>query len=363
MSKVIAVLGAGHGGHAVSAELTEKGYDVRLYQDPLLINTISKVYETREIKISGELRKTAVVKISTVTTDLKQAVKGADIIFVTVPAFVHRKFASEIAEFIEGGQIIVLLPGTLGSLVFARIFKEKGVLDKVLIAEANTLPYDTRVLAPGECFVYKMNEPLLLGVFPAIKTDEVFKKLEGTYNFTPVTDVLECALHSHNPILHTPGCIMNTGRIERSWGDFYLYEEGFTPTICRVTEEMDKERMAIGYAYGYKPLTLVQAISGLKNPGDLWKEVNGNKGLCFIKGPESIKSRYFTEDTPNGLVPWSMIAGLAGVKTPLIDSFATISSVVIEFDSWKDGRTLKDMGINGLTKEQLKEYMKIGKRS
>jgi len=38
------------------------------------------------------------------------------------------------------------------------------------------------------------------------------------------------------------------------------------------------------------------------------------------------------------------------------------SSVVIEFDSWKDGRTLKDMGIDGLTKEQFKEYMKTGKR-
>lgn len=125
MSKVIAVLGAGHGGHAVSAELTEKGYDVRLYQDPSLINTISKVYETREIKISGELRKTAVVKISTVTTDLKQAVKGADIIFVTVPAFVHRKFASEIAEFIEGGQIIVLLTRDPWFACFCKNFQRK----------------------------------------------------------------------------------------------------------------------------------------------------------------------------------------------------------------------------------------------
>ncbi len=362
MPKKIAILGAGHGGHAAAAEMTEKGHDVRLYQDPEYISLIKKVYETKEIKISGEERKTAVVKIPLITTDLKKAVQGADIILYTVPAFVHRKMAAELADVVEEGQIIALLPGTLGTLVTARIFREKGVLDKVILAETNTLPYDTRVLAPGEVFVYKMNNPLLLGVFPADRTAEAVKKLEGTYNYVPVSDVLECALHSHNPILHTPGCIMNVGRMERSWGEFYLYEEGFSPTVCRVTEEMDKERMAIGYAYGYKPLTLTQALSGLDNPGDLWKEVNGNRGLCFIKGPDSVKSRYFTEDTPNGLVPWSMIADIAGVETPLIDSFATIASTVIQIDSWKTGRTLKDMGIENMSKSDFQVYMKTGKR-
>ena len=362
MLKKIAILGAGHGGHAAAAEMTEKGYDVRLYQDPDYINLISKVYETKEITISGEERSTARIKIPMVTSDLAEAVKGADIIFYTVPAFVHRKMAEKLSGLVEEGQIIALLPGTLGTLVTARIFREKGVLDKVILAETNTLPYDTRVLAPGEVYVYKMNNPLLLGVFPAEKTAQAAKVLEGTYNFMPVSDVLECALHSHNPILHTPGCIMNTGRMEKVFGEFYLYEEGFSPTVCRVTEEMDKERMAIGYAYGYKPLTLTQALSGLDNPGDLWKEVNGNRGLCFIKGPDSVKSRYFTEDTPNGLVPWSMIADLAGVDTPLIESFATIASTVIQVDSWKTGRTLADMGIEGLTKTEFQEYMKTGKR-
>jgi len=362
MSKKIAIIGAGHGGHAASAEMTEKGHEVRLYQDEKYLNLIKKVYEEKKIKISGANRATAVVDIAVITSNLKEAVKGADIIFLTVPAFAHRDLASQLAPLVEDEQVLALLPGTLGSLVFARIFREKGVLDKVTIAETNTLPYDTRVLAPGEVFVYCMNNPLLLGVFPASRSSEAFKKLENTYNYRPVSDILECALHSHNPILHTPGCIMNTGRIERSKGEFYLYEEGFSPTVCRVTEEMDKERMAIANAYGYNPLTLTQALSGLEKPGTLWKEVNGNAGLCFIKGPESIDSRYFTEDTPNGLVPWSMLAKLAGVKTPLIDSFATIASTVIKYDSWNNGRTLKDMGVDGLSKEGFQEYLRIGKK-
>ncbi len=360
MAKVVAILGGGHGGHAASAELSLKGYECRLYQDAKFARDMSTVFETQEIKISGDDRAEKIAKISVVTSDMQEAVAGADIILVTVPAFVHAVFATQLAELVEEGQTVVLLPGTLGTLVLARIFREKGVLDKGILAETNTLPYDTRILAPGEVYIYKMNDPLLLGVFPAEKTAIAMEKLSGLYNFTPVTDVLECALHSHNPVLHTPGCIMNTGRIERSRGEFYLYEEGFTPTVCRVTKVMDEERMAIASAFGYDPLTLEQALSGRKDPEDLWKEVNGNRGLCFIKGPSSVESRYFTEDTPYGLIPWSLIGDLAGVETPLIDSFATIASVVIEFDSWKNGRTLEAMGIQDMTVKRFKEYMQKG---
>ncbi len=76
MSKTIAILGAGHGGHAAAAEMTEKGYDVRLYQDPEYVKLIQKVYDTKEINISGAERSTATIKIPTVTTDLAEAVKG-----------------------------------------------------------------------------------------------------------------------------------------------------------------------------------------------------------------------------------------------------------------------------------------------
>ena len=361
MAKIIAVLGGGHGGHAAAAELTLKGYECRLYQDAKFAKEMAAVFESHEIKISGDDRKPHIAEISVVTSSMQEAITGADIILIPVPAYVHRLFATQLADLVEEGQTIVLLPGTLGTLVFARIFRERGMLDKVTLAETNTLPYDTRILAPGEVYVYKMNDPLLLGVFPAEKTTDAMEKLAGLYQFSPVTDVLECALHSHNPVLHTPGCIMNTGRIERSRGEFWLYEEGFSPTVCRVTNALDQERMAIARAFGYEPLTLEQALSGKKEPDDLWKEVNGNRGLCFIKGPSHVNSRYFTEDTPYGLVPWSMIGDIAGVDTPLIDSFATIASVVIHFDSWKKGRTLKDMGIEGMSVERLKDYMQKGR--
>jgi len=367
MSKpVIAILGGGNAGHASAAELSLLGFECRLYQDQNFVKDMEKVFNTREILLNrdpeGGCRVEGLASISVVTSDMAEAVSGADVILSHLPAFAHKGVAESLSGLVEDGQVIVLLPGTLGTLVFAEIFRKNGVTKDVILAEANTNPYDTRILAPGESFVYKMNDPLMLGVFPSNRTEEAIKKLEGVYDFVPMQDVLECAIHSHNPLLHTPACIMSVSRIERSKGEFYLYEEAFTDTVCRVTCEMDKERMAIGEAFGYKTRSIEQLLSGLENPGTLFKETNGNPGLCYIKGPTSVKSRYFTEDGLHGLVPWSQIGDMAGVQTPLIKAFATIEGSVIQRDMWGDGRTLEVMGIQGMDVDSFKQYMRTGKR-
>lgn len=360
-TRIIAVLGGGHGGHTAAADLALAGYEVRLYESPQFACRMQKVMETGEIMIDGASRK-GLAKLALVTTDMAEAVRGADTVFVIVPAFGHKPLAMELGKHVEDGQTIGILPGTFGSLVFARVFADMGVLDKVVLAETSTLPYDTRIQGPGHVTVHGLNLPLFFGVFPSEKTDETLEKLYGLFKFTPVSDVLECGLHSLNPVLHTPGCIMNTGRIERSRGEFWLYEEGFTPTIARVTEALDCERMAIARAFGYDPKPVSHALSGGREPRSLWEEVNGSTALTPIKGPSSITNRYFTEDTPNGLVPWSLFGDLAGVETPLLDGFIEIEKIVIQQDVWKDGRTLEEMGIAGMDMGSLKEYLRTGKK-
>ena len=48
--------------------------------------------------------------------------------------------------------------------------------------------------------------------------------------------------------------------------------------------------------------------------------------------PHDIHSRYFTEDAPYGLVPWSHLGKAVGVATPVIDSVVTIYNVLHERD-------------------------------
>ena len=90
--------------------------------------------------------------------------------------------------------------------------------------------------------------------------------------------------------------------------------------------------------------------------------IHGNISLTPIAGPHTVSSRYFTEDAPYGLVPWSAIGKAVGVATPVIDSIVTIYNVVNERDWWADGRTRDDLGLAGLSTEEIKSYVRTGKR-
>jgi len=55
--------------------------------------------------------------------------------------------------FIQDGQIVVLMPGSGGSLEFVNVIKKKKVRRDVIVAETSTLPYGTRLKGPGHVWV------------------------------------------------------------------------------------------------------------------------------------------------------------------------------------------------------------------
>lgn len=199
-----------------------------------------------------------------------------------------------------------------------------------------------------------------MGVFPAKETSHVVEELSKLYEFNEAEDVIACGLISLNPVAHTPGCLLNAGRIERSRGEFWLYEEGVTPCVARVMEELDNERISLVGRFGYRPISMEEALAGDREPRTIWEEINASTKLTPIKGPVSVKNRYFTEDIPYGLVPWAYIGDQLGVDTPVMDSIINLGSIIIEQDSWKTGRTLEDLGIAGMTVEEIKSYVYNG---
>lgn len=362
MSQTIAVLGAGNGGQAMAAEMAMRGHRVRLYEHPKFAATIAPLRESREIELVGDII-SGRVRVEVVTTDLAEAVHDASFVFLPVPAFAHPHYADGLAPLLEDGQVVVLFPGTFGTLFLREQFDRAGMRKDVILCETHTLPYDCRLEAPGRVLVLWKNQPMLVGVFPATRTRETLERLgDHFYDFRPLTDVLEAGLCSVNPVLHLPACIMNTGRIERSRGEFWLYEEGFTPTVCRVTEAVDAERVALARAYGYSVPTLVQELAEHQVPRDLFFEINGAHDLVPIKGPMSVKSRYFTEDIPFGLVPWVELGDRASFDTPLLDGLLAMGQVIIQQDARKDGRTLATLGLSGMNGEQIRRYVTTGSK-
>lgn len=360
MKESIAILGGGNGAHAAAADLTLRGYSVRLYENEKFASNLKKVFETREIELSGAAG-SGIAKLEMVTSNLEEALAGVTYILVAVPAFAHKAYADLLAPHIRDGQIIFLLPGTMGSLVFWNTFKKKNVHKDIAIAETHTLPYATRLEGPGKSLVMSRFNPLKFGVIPAQKTEETFKKLSQFFDgLEPCESIVACGLSSLNPIIHVPGCIMNAGRIEYAKGEFWFYREGVTRCVARAIDVVDKERIAILKKLGYASEVVARGIGNGIESDDVYDVINGDENFAKIKGPADIKNRYYSEDIPYGMACWALIGKMLGIPCPMMEAMVNIGNVVLEKNCWTDGNTLADFGIDGMTLPQLHSYLQTG---
>jgi opine dehydrogenase len=202
-----------------------------------------------------------------------------------------------------------------------------------------------------------------VGVLPATRTEKVRAMLQPIFpGIVAHPDALACGLSAINPVVHPAGVLMNAGRIEYSRGEFYFYEEGVTPSVAQVIAAVDEERRAIGRALGYELAPVEQAFhdAGFGPKGDLWATINGSRMLTQLRAPGSLNNRWLSEDIPYGIATWSKLAAQLGVDTPLMRAFVDIGSIVMGFDGWKSGRSLEDLGIEGIGVEELRTYLKTG---
>jgi opine dehydrogenase len=372
----IAVLGGGNGGHAVAANLSLAGFKVNFFELPQFAESFEKVLRTKEIKIQG-ISIDGTAKLNLATIDIQQAIRDAEVIFVITPAFGHKAMAEACAPFVQDGQIIVLMPGSGGSLEFAKIFKQKRVKQEITFAESCTLPYGARLKGPGHVSVLINAGILPTGVFPSKKTDEVIPKLKQLYTvIMPAKDVLESAINNPNPIVHPVATLLSATRIEHSRGEFYLYSEGMTPSVARTFESLNEERLSICKAMGYKLYHWDNIEYKDYNLGETEEECRhrilntsmdatfGKDGIYAgikMKGPENLRDRYVTEDVPYGMVLLSTLGDLLGIPTPTHDAVIQLASVINRTNYWKTGRGVKELGLSRLDKKSLKKFLFEGK--
>ena len=117
-------------------------------------------------------------KLKKATTEIQEVVKKAQLIFVCCPAYGHRAFANILAPHVKDGQIIVLVPGALGSFEFKNIFSENGVSANVKFAETALLPYGTRMTGPAEVRGVAVAPEIRFAANPSKDTLELYDVLK-----------------------------------------------------------------------------------------------------------------------------------------------------------------------------------------
>jgi len=370
----VAVLGGGDGGHTVAADLTLKGFQVSLCDLPQFSDYgwLKNTMETGEIELTGAIQ--GVAKINLVTTDIKEALKDANIIFVVARSNADALFAEACAPYVEDGQIILLAAGNCGSLVFINTFKDKKVKKDVLLAESASLPYGCRIRepthrgGPTHARAFFITSIFAVGVFPANRTDEVISRLKKFYSGTiAMTNVLEAGMSNPNTAAHCAPTILNVGRIERvaaeKLGDFALFHEGCSESVMRVVTAIMIERGNIFKALGWK---VAYPVSDTENIIDnilrVCKPRTGVEEALKQKGPMGPinEARYITEDVPYGLVTYSSFGKMVGVETPAINSMIQLSSVMNQVDYMAEGRTVEKLGISDMTIKELNDFLYKG---
>jgi opine dehydrogenase len=359
------VIGAGHGGKAMAAHLALMGLKVTLYNRTF--DHISVIKKRGGIELeSAEGGPHGFGKLANATSDMGEAVKKAQMIMVVVPSSAHSDIARAAAKHLKNGQIIILHPGrTCGALEFAKVLHDEECTADVTIAEAETFIYASRSDGPAQARIFRIKEAVPLAALPATHTQKVLDAINPVFpQFIDGGNVLETGLNNMGAIFHPALTLLNAGWIEATHGDYQFYIDGVTPSVARVLEALDRERVTVASSLGIRARTAMEWLKmAYDTTGeDLHEAIQNQPGYYGINAPSTLSHRYIFEDVPMSMVPMASLGERFGVSVRGMDAIIRLACIVHRTDYWKRGRTVDKLGIGDLSVGELTHYVNEGVR-
>lgn len=357
----VAVIGGGNGSFAAAADLARRGHEVRLWRrdrrvlDPLIASptiTVRDAGGTVDVPIAGA------------SADIADAVCGAEVIVAPVPATAQASVADVLAPHLEPGQVVFIPPGSFGSYVMRRRLDALGGTAEVTFVEAGTLPYLARKHGPTLVAISGRTTRLPVGAMPSARSERALELVGRLYpEVEPLADTLDAALMNAGPVIHAPLVILNAAPIEHfdAWD---IHNEGTQPAVRSVQDALDQERIAIRQALGYGPPHFPLA-DHYSPQGDEW--MYGNRAHERLvassdwREPVDLHThRYVLEDMACGLALMVSIGDWSGVPCPVATGLLSIASALVGDDLRSSGRTFENLGLAGLSREELERRLRDG---
>lgn len=357
----ICIIGAGNAGCAHAFKFTEYGHEVRLVKTSHAMHDeyFKKIRKTNVITAIDHTNngKESSQKISLITRNVAAGIHGADVVLIMTQSLQHDELAPVISPILESGQMVLLIPGNMGSLLFRRYIKAN-----VILGEGESTPFDARIEHDDKIHILFKNVRNALSFLPSKDNDsgnKIAVRLYNTYGYLR-KNVIESGLHNPNLVVHTIGSIMSAARIEQMKGDFWMYRESFSPSVWNLVDKLDEEKSAILESFGCDKVSYLDACK-FRNEIDL--EVDSLSVFRSYaqdggpQGPASLNTRFIYEDIPNGLCMLSSLAKHIGLQTPVCDALITIACSLMKTDYWKYARTPDKLGIAKMNLAQIIEYV------
>jgi len=164
-------------------------------------------------------------------------------------------------------------------------------------------------------------------------------------------------------IVLPPRIIMNAAPLEH-FERWDIHKEGTQPSVRRVTDSLDAERIAIRTALGYSAPHFPLA-DHYASEGEEWMYGRGSHDKLTESGDwrEHIvltQHRYMREDVRIGLSFLVSVGELAGIEAPLARAFLAIGGAICGEDFLTTGRTLDSMGLGHLDRQALQATLVEG---
>lgn len=359
----VAIIGAGNGGCAAAAELAKAGFDVRLYGRSA--STIEPLIKRGGIEYEG-IWGDGFCPLRIITGDPAEAMHDADVVVMMGPTHAHVQMVETVAPHLKSDQILFAAPGHTLTLVPATL-RAAGHRSPVT-CETATLPYICRKVSPERVKVSRKAAQLKFAAFPASRTAQLAERLKPLFSaISPVPTLLDTVFPYTNAIHHPPALLCNIGRVEDTGGDYCHYYQGITPSVGRIIDALDAERLSVAAAFGCK----VDKISDYffqigytneqgRDGGNAYSVFHNSEPNRWIKAPPSIDHRFFNEDIPYGLVPLTELGALAGLSMPASSAVIDLASIATGKAYRESGLTRERMRINGLDVASLRSLLENG---
>jgi opine dehydrogenase len=356
----VAILGAGAGGVSAAVDLSQRAHEVRLWnRSP---ETLQPLRAARGITYSGVLGE-GFVAVDVITTDLAAAARNADVLLVCLPSLALGSLAADLVRIrVEETPVVLNAGHTGGALEFAQTFRNVGRTPPPTV-EFSTLTYVARKSSPDRVATTGRAKAVRAAALPG--GSRALQLARELYDCAkPAANVIATSLSNVNIILHPPGAVLGSAWIQATSGDFTFYVQGLTDGVARVMEQLDVERLDVARALGEELTSLfdeMRAIGTIESGADrsqgLAAAIRAGDANRSIRAPASLRHRYFHEDFWYGLKPFLAFAAIAKVDTPIARALWTLGETLLGPEAPSGGRSAAQMGIEGLTVDQLRRMV------
>ena len=360
----IAVLGSGSGALAAAADLTEAHHEVWLWQ-----RSADKSRQWREsgnrmrLQDFNGLRQ---VQLQNVTHKLADAVEGAELIIVAVPVSAQSAVATQLAEHLVDGQMVLVPAGYMGSLVMAKRVHEAGNEAGVAFIETACPPSIARKTNDQQVEIRTRATRMPVGVFPARFKAHTLERLRLCYPAAETTtSVLDAALQNVSPCLRGSLLLLKASTFEQKCIiDIDAEAATLSPVTRQVLETLDTERLQIR-----KKLRLPLDVAGCHEVYGSsldssyyarlqqdWMVDSGHR----TEFASLSQHRFMREDVQHGLTLLVSIAQWTKSSVPTMRGILALASAVAADNFLLNGRSLTSMGLTHLDEDDMEDLLMEG---